>query len=181
MPNPDLNIPVHGIIGKDFLKPHGCDVNLNSMLMYIPSANISMKIYEEKIGQTETHFNTISNVNRVSKLINALSKNCHQFLSNICLEYEDNLDNLDDEKLTTNNFYSYKIILSDNTPVFEKNYRVPQTQTAEIMRQVDILFKNGQIQKSIAPYNSPTLLVPKNSINGAPQWRLLRIRIELFH
>lgn len=64
------------------------------------------------------------------------------------------LHKLDSDTLTTNNFYTQKLTLTDSKPVFIKNYRLPYSQKAEIEAQVNSLLKNNVIEPSVSSYNS---------------------------
>lgn len=115
------------------------------------------------------------NHNRAAKLRNLLRgkipNHTQEPLLNLCEEFVD-IFHLDGDKPTTNNFYSQDLHLTDKTPVYIKNYRLPQTQKAEIKAQVQKLFENELIEYSQSPYNSPLLLVPKKSTDGTKKWRL---------
>lgn len=77
------------------------------------------------------------------------------------------------EKLTTNNFYKQKIRLKDDSPVYRRNYRIPQSQQTTIDSEVQKLIENDVIEPARSPYNSPILLVPKKSKDGERKWRLV--------
>lgn len=80
---------------------------------------------------------------------------------------------LEGDLLTTNNFYTQNIELTDNVPVFTKNYRIPHAHQNEINRQVDDMLKNEIISPSFSPYNSPMLLVPKKNLEDFKKWRVV--------
>lgn len=92
-------------------------------------------------------------------------------LIELCTKYND-IFKLESDVLTTNNFYTQKLTLNDNKPVFIKNYRMPHSQKAEVANQVNSLLKNNIIEPSVSNYNSPILLVPKKSTNGEKKWRM---------
>lgn len=72
----------------------------------------------------------------------------------LCLEFDD-IFHLDGDKPTTNNFYTQKLNLRDNEPVYVKNYRLPQSQKSEIRNQVKKLLDDDLIELSTSNYNSP--------------------------
>lgn len=49
------------------------------------------------------------------------------------------------------------------TPIFIKQYRIPESHKFEIQRQISELESKGIIEKSDSPWNSPLLLVPKKT------------------
>ena len=62
-------------------------------------------------------------------------------LIKLCLDYCD-IFKLKNDKLTVNNFYSQKLSVTDDKPVYVKNYRIPYSQKNEISSQVNELLKN---------------------------------------
>lgn len=114
---------------------------------------------------------------RFQKLMSELNidsddENAKRELIDILKEYQ-SIFHLDGEHLTTNNFYSQTIQLNDNSPVYIKNYRLPQAQTEEIHNQVKGLLREGIIEPSVSPYNAPLLLVPKKGQTDLKKWRLV--------
>lgn len=93
-------------------------------------------------------------------------------LTKLCTDYND-IFALENDLLTTNNFYKQRIALEDKAPVYIKNYRTPETQITEINRQINQMLDNKIIQHSTSPYNSPVLLVPKKSNTQENKWRLV--------
>lgn len=93
-------------------------------------------------------------------------------LKDLCSKYND-VFHLPNDSLTTNNFYTQDIHLTDEIPVFKKNFRIPEAQKAEISKQVKDLLDDGRIEPSDSPFNNPIFLIPKKSTNGKPQWRLV--------
>lgn len=123
------------------------------------------------------NFNKIKKLNRNEKLINELNleqtpETHKEKLINLCTKFND-VFALQGDKLSSNNFYKQKINLSDNTPVYIKNYRSPEIHRQEIITQVDKLLTDNIIQPSVSPYNSPILLVPKKSTTDTKKWRLV--------
>lgn len=77
---------------------------------------------------------------------------------------------LETDPMTTNNFYSQKLRISDDSPVYIKNYRQPHSQIDEIERQTKKLLENNLIEPSNSNYNSPIILVPKKG--NTSKWRM---------
>lgn len=248
----NLNIPTDGIIGKDFLRAHNCQINYGDMtltirthfreltlqiqtelengdvfippraeifkLFHIKANSYPIVIKSQEIGPSvlipttiayESHtwirvlnasengftanaknfqFDYIknydiykvsqkndTNLDRKERLKSLLSpkipKHARKALLKLCTDYAD-IFHLDGDKPSTNNFYSQDLHLSDSTPVYIKNYRLPQSQKTEIKSQVQKLLENELIEYSQSPYNSPLLLVPKKSTDGQKKWRL---------
>lgn len=121
--------------------------------------------------------NTNSDEERTEKLLKILRKSypsedkLKRKLNGLCKEYAD-IFALETDQMTTNNFYEQELRVTDNEPVYTKNYRTPQTQKLEINRQVQNLLKNELIEPSTAVYNSPIILVPKKSAGLEKKWRM---------
>lgn len=117
----------------------------------------------------------ISTTNRLQILQNTLKKKVPEFmrekLINLCTSFSD-IFHVEGDKASVNNFYEQQIMMSDNEPIFTKNYRLPHAQKAEINDQVKVLLENELIELSTSPYNSPLILVPKKSLDGKPKYRM---------
>ena len=90
-----------------------------------------------------------------------------------------NIFHMEGEALSSNNFYKQLLKVSDNIPVYIKNYRLPHAQCDEIHEKVQELFENDIIEDSNSAYNSPVLIVPKKSENGKEKWRLVVVVRQL--
>ena len=123
-------------------------------------------------------FNNVKNdSSRHQELISELKLNqkphyVRSKLTRLCENYHD-VFALQTDNLTSNNFYKQKIYLTDNSPVYIKNYRLPEVHREEIKSQIDKMLKGGIIQPSVSPYNSPILVVPKKSTTDDKKWRLV--------
>lgn len=115
---------------------------------------------------------------RELEIISRLSKNFPAFaeksLTELCTNFTD-IFALETDKITANNFYEQKLRISDKTPSYIKNYRIPHSQKDEITRQVEKLRSDDIVEPSFSAYNSPVLLVPKKSLPGSTEkrWRLV--------
>lgn len=121
------------------------------------------------MNKTERSNNRIAELEKIFKQ-NTPKEKIHTLMT-LCKSYTD-IFTLQNDKMTTNNFYEQKIRMTDDTPVYTKNYRTPHGQKEEIDKQVNKLMKNELIEPSLSPYNSPILLVPKKSTNKEKKWRL---------
>lgn len=142
----------------------------------VNSNNIQFEhINEYNIYKMSKDENQTVQANRKSKLRdvleNKIPRHARDALLKLCEDYAD-IFHLDGDKPTTNNFYAQDLHVQDTTPVYIKNYRLPQSQKSEIKAQVTKLLENDLIEYSKSPYNSPLLLVPKKSTDGTQKWRL---------
>ncbi len=113
---------------------------------------------------------------RTQELLNILSSRVTQEdikdeVIKLCSTYSD-IFALETDKMTTIDFYSQKLRITDNKPSYVKNYRLPYTQKQEIERQVSKLLDNSLVEPSQSAYNSPVVLVPKKSENNEKRFRM---------
>lgn len=78
------------------------------------------------------------------------------------------------EEPSHTNVIKHKINTTDDQPINTKQYRFPPIHKNEIDRQVGEMLKNGIIEPSVSPYNSPLWIVPKKADSkGNKRWRLV--------
>lgn len=151
-------------------------LNASEKSQILHSGDIKFEhIRQYDIYKMSKNENKANDENRKSKLRDVLRDkipdHARKTLLNLCEEYAD-IFHLDGDKPSTNNFYSQDLQVTDPTPVYIKNYRLPQSQKSEIKAQVTKLLDDELIEYSQSPYNSPLLLVPKKSQDNKPKWRL---------
>jgi hypothetical protein len=89
-------------------------------------------------------------------------------------EYQD-ICHLPGDKLSCTSAVKHSINTVPGTnPINTRPYRLPEAQKAEVDRQVTKLLKEGIIEGSNSPWNSPLLIVPKKEdASGEKKWRLV--------
>lgn len=96
----------------------------------------------------------VNSMERSDTLLNVIQNSTPQEFQNdikqLCKNHTD-IFSLETDEMSINNFYSQKLRLNDNTPVFVNNYRLPQSQKDEIDEQVSKLIKNNLIEESQSP------------------------------
>lgn len=117
-------------------------------------------------GRSETRANDVLKV-----LSRGFPNYAPKGLTDVCKEFSD-VFILPEERLTTNNFYSQKFRIIDDTPTYIKNYRLPYSQKEEINSQVRKMLEDQIVEPCASNYNSPVILVPKKSTDGNKKWRL---------
>lgn len=127
----------------------------------IHSNNVFIQNLPERIEQLKSEID-LSNVS-VDYVDNIWSL-CKEFHDIFCLSHD---------ALTTNNFYTQKIIVTNDEPVFTKNYRIPHAHKDVISNQVKNMLIENVIEHSFSPYNSPLLLVPKKNSKDINGWRMV--------
>jgi len=148
-------------------------INTTEKDAIVSSANIKSESLDDYDVYNANIENSAQRTSEVLKLLKFPSL-FKSDLTKLCTEYSD-IFGLETETISANNFYKQKLRLNDKTPVYIKNYRMPESQKPEIQRQVDKLIKDGIVEPSISEYNSPLLLVPKKSLPNSEEkrWRLV--------
>lgn len=81
---------------------------------------------------------------------------------------------IEGDVLEATDLVTHTIKTSDNTPVFQRQYRPAETLNKEIDKQITDLKKNKIIEDSDSPYNSPVWIVPKKpGPDGQKRWRMV--------
>lgn len=146
--NPEVNIPVQALFGKDFtdFKTIIDSINMKMHILTPENHMVTAELERDsKIAQNSVH--SISNEpNKIDILSKSFPEEFQSDLHALCKQFA-NIFATDSEKLSTNNFYKYEILLEDRKPVFEKNHRLPQVQKTEIARQVQLSLKMDKFQK----------------------------------
>lgn len=148
-------------------------LNVTDKPVVIPSDKIEHENLSDYYVFTteETKVNAIRTKKLIELIKEKTPKHAEDSLMNLITEYND-IFALDSDRMSINNFYEQKLRLKDDTPVFSKNYRLPETQRQEINAQVEKLLKNDLIENSVSHYNSPVILVPKKCSTKEKKWRM---------
>ena len=83
---------------------------------------------------------------------------------------------LQDAEITDEHQQAFKELyreFSDSPPITQKPYTLPLKHTEWVQRELEILEKAGVIVRSVSPWASPIVVVPKRTAPGEPpKWRL---------
>ncbi|CAH2098978.1 unnamed protein product [Euphydryas editha] len=141
------------------------EVKINKLFVKLePIANNDQETREiiklNKIRNDETYRG-----NRLDKLkqtlrIDNLNKEEKESLIELCQEYN-HIFHLEGDKLTSTNTIMHEIPTNNNVPINTKSYRYPEALKEEVNEQIGKLLKDGIIQPSNNPWNSPVWVVPK--------------------
>lgn len=97
-------------------------------------------------------------------------------------EYEDKIKNLIQKNENISETLPFTTTIqatirtkNNNEPVWTKQYPYPLSDKNFVDNELEKLLKNGVIEKSYSPYNSPIWVVPKKGVdeNGKPKRRLV--------
>ena len=71
------------------------------------------------------------------------------------------------------NLVTMHVDTGDNPPICQKPYTLPLKHYSWVQQEIETLERAGVIKKSISPWASPIVVVPKKSAPGeAPRWRM---------
>jgi len=146
---------------------------------------INESIMNRILYDTTTNYNIhtvhseINNDNRVNRILNLIrsdhmSIDERQSIFEICEEYAE-IFHLEGDRLTFTNAAEHVINLNvDQQPIYQRPYRLPHSQQAEIKQQLDKMQQDGIIEPSSSPWNAPLLLVKKKlESSGKEKFRIV--------
>ena len=77
------------------------------------------------------------------------------------------------EDIGRTNLVTMHVDTGDNPPICQKPYTLPLKHYSWVQQEIEMLECAGVIRKSISPWASPIVVVPKKSAPGeAPRWRM---------
>lgn len=138
-------------------------------ILYEPSKNYG-------IHEIHTDNNNENRVNRILNLIRSDHMNVEekQSIFEICEQYAE-IFHLEGDRLTFTNAAEHVINLNHNQQlIYQRPYRLPHSQQAEIKNQLDKIEQDGIIEPSNSPWNTPLLLVKKKAdASGKEKFRIV--------
>ena len=86
----------------------------------------------------------------------------------MCIQFND-IFSADSSDVRKTPLLEVEIDTGDNLPITQKPYTLPLKHTTWVQREVEILEKAGVIVRSVSPWASPIVVVPKrNSPRATP-------------
>lgn len=171
----DFSLPFDGIIGLDFLNTFEAKLDFENWVAYLTDEfDVRHRLTLFKDTDTDDNIFRCKTTRILNVLRPNFPKNASIQLEDLCTEFID-IFGTGEDSVTTNNFYTHKIYLTDKTPVYIKNYRSAYSDKTEIERQVRKMLNDNIIEPTVSNYNNPILLVPKKALPGSEQkkWRLV--------
>ena len=101
-----------------------------------------------------------------------VSEEQKQAFRDLCTEFNDvfSADSGDIRKIP---LLEVEIDTGDSPPITQKPYTLPLKHTKWVQRELEILEKAGVIVRSVSPWASPIVVVPKRTAPGEPPKRRL--------
>ncbi|KAL4135468.1 hypothetical protein QTP88_007074 [Uroleucon formosanum] len=95
-------------------------------------------------------------------------------IEQVCIDFMD-LFHLEGDRLTHTTSIEHEIRTPEREPpIYQRQYRLPQSQRNEITKQIIQMESGGILEPSSSHWNSPILLVPKKiDVSGKPKFRLV--------
>ena len=85
----------------------------------------------------------------------------------MCIEFND-IFSADSSGIRKTPLLEVEIDTGDNFPITQKPYTLPLKHTAWVQRELEYLEKAGVIVRSVSPWASPIVVVPKRTASGEP-------------
>ena len=96
-----------------------------------------------------------------------ITKAQRKVFKDLCVEFND-IFSTDSSDIGKTPLLDVEIDTGDNLPITQKPYAPPLKHTAWVQRELEILEKASVIVRSVSPWASPIVLVPKRAAPGEP-------------
>ena len=96
-----------------------------------------------------------------------ISDEQRQAFKNLCMEFND-IFSTDSGDIGKTPLLEVEIDTGDSLPITQKPYTLPLKHTEWVQRELEILEKAGVIVRSVSPWASPIVVVPKRTAPGKP-------------
>ena len=139
-----------------------------SSIIYEENVN---EVLDEQEGEVEKKFITFPadiDVHRKVELQDAeISDKQRQAFKDLCTEFND-IFSTDSGDIGKTPLLEVDIDNGDSLPITQKPYTLPLKCTEWVQRELEILEKAGVIVRSVSPWASPIVVVPKRTAPGEP-------------
>ena len=99
-------------------------------------------------------------------------KNIRKAFKELCNEFKD-IFSVDSSDIGKTPLVEMEIDTGDSPPITQKPYTLPLKHAEWVQKELEILEKVGVIVRSVSPWASPIVVVPKRTAPGEPpKWRL---------
>ena len=96
-----------------------------------------------------------------------ISDDHRQAFKDLCTEFN-NIFSSDSDDIGKTPLLEVEIDTGDSPPITQKPYTLPLKHTEWVQRELEILEKAGVIVRSVSPWASPIVVVPKKTAPGEP-------------
>ena len=161
---------VDGYAITSILNTNDTEVNVQEPLVGLDEVDLTW----ERDSCTEFEFQDREKDIQTQLRLEHLNTEERKLLVQTCLDYQD-IFYLPGDKLSSTDAARHTINVEPGTETINtRPYRLPETQKSEVSKQVTKLLRDGIIEESISPWNSPILVIPKKlDASGQPKFRLV--------
>ena len=103
-----------------------------------------------------------------------VTKEQQKAFKELCNEYKD-IFSIDSSDIGKTPFIEMEIDTGDSPPIIQRPYTLPLKHATWVQKESEILEKAGVIVRSISPWASPIVVVPKRTALGEPPKRRLYV------
>ena len=101
-----------------------------------------------------------------------ITKELQEAFKEMCDEYKD-IFSTDSSDIGKTTLIEMEIDMGDSPPITQKPYTLPLKHAAWVQKELEILEKAGVIVRSVSPWASPIVVLPKRKAPGEPPKRRL--------
>ena len=173
----DISIPKGEIMG--FLQNQSIDISEIRMETSTEPSPISIgeeDVQEDSQNQKEKKFITSPADIEVHRKINLqdadVSDEHKNAFKELCHEFKD-IFSVDSGDIGKTPLVEMEIDTGDSPPITQKPYTLPLKHAEWVQKELEILEKAGVIVRSVSPWASPIVVVPKRTAPGEPPKRRL--------
>ena len=144
-----------------------------SSIIYEDNINEVLKEQEGEVKKEDIEKKFITSpadieVHRKVELQDAdISDEQKQAFKDLCMEFND-IFSTDSGDIGKTPLLEVEIDTNDSLPITQKPYTLPLKHTEWVQRELEILEKAGVIVRSVSPWASPIVVVPKRTAPGEP-------------
>ena len=101
-----------------------------------------------------------------------VSEEQQNIFKELCNEFKD-IFSVDSSDIRKTSLIEMEINTGDSPPITQKPYTLPLNNAVQVQKELEILEKAGVIVRSVSPWASPIVIVPKRTAPGEPPKRRL--------
>ena len=140
-----------------------------------PSVSYYKKVLEQEEDKETLNKMIVSpadiNIHRKLELKDAeVEEKYWKIFKDLCLEYKD-IFSTDSADIGHTTLITMEIDTGDSPPICQRPYNLPLKHTEWVRKELELLEKAGVIVRSMSPWASPIVIVPKHTAVGEPPRR----------
>ena len=169
---------------KAEMKVRRSDIHFEEEINYLDEEVVIKSYDSDEEGEVEKKFITSPadvETQRKVKLQDAYTTEIDKAkFRNLCNEFED-IFSKSSEDIGHTPLVTMDIETGDNPPICQKPYSLPLKHVEWVQKELEILEKAGVIQRSMSPWASPIVIVPKKTEPGEPPRRRMCVDYRMLN